>query len=207
ELRDTANTIVNRKRVFFQRSNSIDEEETDNNNYNELSVITDNFAKKYDLFNIKHHLLALQPLTNELERAGLIGIVKSENIDLMHNYFYSFWKEKDGQDPEAAWTAYAEKLQHVENNYTNPIERGYETDRGIIYLKHGAPDEQTNRSRKSNYGEYEVWTYYSLEDMGTIDFVFSNIDDINDNFQLVHSNLKGEVYDKNWADFLKTGDY
>ena len=51
------------------------------------------------------------------------------------------------------------------------------------------------------YGQrYEVWYYYSQQ--GGIYFVFSDIGGYGE-YQLVHSNATGEVYDNEWEYRLK----
>ena len=203
ELKNSKNEIVERKRTFFQRSNKNKEVvENINTKQNELNVINNNFAKKYDLKNIKHHILALDPIADYFEKATIEGMANSEDLIQMQNYFYSFWSQRNSKEPEAAWKEYAEKLQYVEKNYTNMSNRGYETARGRVYLKYGAPYRE-KLNRDGNDGEFWLWNYENIEGQSNVYFIFLNRNKVTDDFMLVHSSLKGELYDKVWAEYLK----
>lgn len=203
ELKDAENKILQRKRTFFQRSNRNKfTVENVNNQRNELEVITNNFAKKYDLKNIDHHLQALSPIATNFEKATIESFNKSEDLTQMQNYFFSFWKQRNAKDPEAAWKAYAVKLQFVEKEYTSMNQRGYETSRGRLYLRHGEPFRMQFYRRKS-MGEFWIWNYELLDGQSNVNFVFLNSSNITDDFVLVHTNLRNAVYDKEWAEYLK----
>lgn len=202
ELKDSANAIVERKRTFFQRSNKAENTvENVHEQKGELAVITNNFARKYNLANIKHHISALGPIANTFEYASIQGFENSENLEQMQNYFFSFWKGRNPDEPEAEWMAYAKVLQYVENTFTSMSQRGFETDRGIVYLMHGKPFLEKLYNRDGN--EFWIWNYERINDQGNVYYVFLNRDNISDDFQLVHSTLKNELYDETWADFIE----
>lgn len=203
ELKDSKNNIVERKRTFFQRNNKSNiTVENIHSQKDELAVITNNFAKKYDLENIRHHTLALAPIAGVFERATIESFRNSDDLEQMQNYFFSFWKSKNIKDPEAEWMVYAKKLQHVENTFTTLSNRGFETSRGSLYLTYGEP-QHTQLHRDDNIGEFWVWNYERLNGEGNVFFIFTNTDNITDDFKLVHTTLKGEVYDKFWAEYIK----
>jgi GWxTD domain-containing protein len=204
ELRDSENKLIERKRYFFQRSNQ--RESTQSLSYHELDVITNNFAKKYDLANILHHVKALKPIADEFERAAIDGIVREGNLEKLQNYFFTFWKKRDATNAEAQWMAYAEKLQYVEQRFTTTTERGFETERGRVYLKYGPPVERIERPN-SSVGQYEVWYYEHLRNQSTVYFVFVNQNRITEEFFLVHTNLVGEIYSRYWAERIKNGEF
>lgn len=201
ELKDDNNNIVEIKRAFFQRNNkNKDVVENIHTKKDELEVITNNFAKKYDLGNIRHHCLALAPISNSFEKATLESFKNSEDIELMQNYFFSFWKERNPSEPEAEWMAYAEKLQFVEKKFTTLSNRGYETSRGIVYLMYGPPDD--SRLYRKNV-EFWLWNYEKLKGQGNVYFIFVNRDKITDDYVLEHTTLRGELNNKKWAEFIK----
>lgn len=201
ELKDENNEIVEIKRTFFQRNNkNKDVVKNKNIQKNELEVITNNFARKYNLANIRHHCLALAPISSTFERATLESFKNSTDTTLMQNYFFSFWKERNPKEPEAEWMAYAKKLQFVEKTFTTISNRGYETARGVIYLTFGKP-EDTKLYRKGE--EFWLWNYEKLNGQGNVYFIFVNKDKITDDFVLEHTSLKGQIHSKKWSDFLK----
>lgn len=202
-LKNSKNEVVEIKRTFFQRNNKNElAVENVNEKTNELSVITNNFARKYDLRNIKHHLAALTPIADMFEEASIEGLKTSDNLEQLQNYFFSFWTQKDKKDPESAWNAYAKKLQHVESVYTNNTYRGYETARGRVYLRYGEPYRE-NLKRRSRDGEFWLWNYENILGQANVYFIFENRSNISDDFVLVHTSLRGEIFDKEWAEYLK----
>ncbi len=205
ELKDANNKVVEIKRTFFQRNNkNANVVENIHTQKDELNVITNNFAKKYDLANIRHHIQALAPLATQFEMATIESFKASDDVEQMQNYFYSFWSERNSKDPEAEWMAYAKKLQYVEKTFTNANKRGYETPMGIVYLMYGKPSDERFNGRNKTGGEFWVWNYERIKNQGNVYFVFVNRDNITDDFVLVHTSLKGQIYDKNWAKYLKS---
>lgn len=205
ELRSKENELLDRKRMFFQRYNK-NKEELDNIDYYELNVINNNFAKKYDLNSIRHHLKALQPLAIEFENAAIAGAIKSDDLSTMQNYFYSFWSKRDSKNPEARWNEYAKKLQLVESEFGNTMIEGYQSSRGRVYLQYGKPKERLERT-VNQIGRIELWTYEQIENQGNVQFLFIEYDLYEDPFPLVHSNYSKEIYSKQWADYLKTNNF
>lgn len=204
ELRNSENKLLDRKKIFFQQINKT--ENTDFRDFNELDVISKNFARKYDLKNIIHHTQALAPIANDFEKAAIEGLIAAQNLEDLQNYFFTFWKKRDAVNAEALWKSYAEKLQFVEQKFSTSTERGYQTERGVIYLKYGAPTERVERPN-SQMGQYEVWYYEQLKSQATIYFVFVNQNRITEEFFLVHSNLIGEIFSKVWAERIRTGNF
>lgn len=206
ELRDENNSLIDRKRMYFQRMNKLDESELDNVDYYELNVIKNNFAKKYDLRNISHHIKALKPIAEGFEKAAIDGAVNGQQLDLMQNYFYSFWSKRDPHNPEQRWKEYAEKVQYVDQEFGNSIIEGHETDRGMVYLQHGKPYERIERNT-STYGYIEIWRYEMIDGQPQIVFLFQENDIYGDEFQLVHSNLNNEMFSREWSQILKSNNF
>ncbi len=201
ELRDANNKKIDRKRMFFQRNNK-ETENLDQLDYHELEVVKNNFAKKYDDRNIRHHLEAVSVIASVTEKEDITTALNSSNLEFMQNQFYSFWKQRNKKNPEAAWKAFIPILKHVENTYNTAFLEGYKTDRGYVYLKYGKPLEVISR-KHSNYGNIELWRYNNINGIGNIHFLFISNEQSKDDFQLVTSNLKGERIDMNWEKIIK----
>lgn len=203
ELRDSKNTIVERKRISFQRNNKI---EVEIDNPNELGVIAKNFAKKYDLKSMKYHIEGIIPIADEFEKAAIQGLLKSDDLAQLQNYFYAFWTKRDKTNPESSWMIYAESVQFADKDFGTSTERGALSERGMIYLKYGKPVERVERPN-SEIGQYEVWYYEFVEDRSTVYFVFMNTNRITEEFFLVHSNLNNEQFSRFWDLKIKEGNY
>lgn len=206
ELRDENNTMLDRKRMFFQRYNNTAQEEQDNTDYYELKVIKDNFAKKYDLRNITHHLKALRPISDDFEIAAIIGAIKAKDLTVMQNYFYSFWSKRDSKNPEERWMEYAEKLQFVDQEFGNSMIEGHESSRGRVYLQYGKPLERIERVN-TQYGAIEIWLYEQIDKQGNVEFLFVENQLFDDEFQLVHSSLNGEIFSREWSQILQSNNF
>lgn len=204
ELRDSKNTIVERKRISFQRNNNILNDDVDD--VNELGAITKNFARKYDLKSIKYHIEGLKPIANEFEKSAIQGLLKSDDLAQLQNYFYAFWTKRDKTNPESSWMTYAENVQFADKDFGTSTERGALSERGMVYLKYGKPVERVERPN-SEIGQYEVWYYEFIEERSTIYFVFMNTNRITEEFFLVHSNLNTERYSRFWDLKIREGNY
>ncbi|MEZ4929592.1 MAG: GWxTD domain-containing protein [Chitinophagales bacterium] len=183
ELRNDKNEVADRKRMFFQRYNKL-KEDLDVVENRGLGVIENNFAKKYDLRNITHHLNALKPIADKFEEAAINGAIDSKDLALMQNYFYSFWSKRDSKNPEDRWMEYANLVKFADDEFGNTMIEGNETSRGITYLKYGKPTERLERNTR-DFGRIEVWTYEFLEGQGNVKFMF--VENFGSNSSLVHS--------------------
>lgn len=97
-----------------------------------------------------------------------------------------------------AFSRYAFALQ---NFGTLPGARdGWKTDRGRVLMQYGQWDKRDEVPAPVYGQRYEVWYYYSQQ--GGIYFVFSDVKGYGE-YQLVHSNASGEVYDNDWEYRLK----
>ena len=78
------------------------------------------------------------------------------------NLFYSLWKDMD-PTPETEHNElmdeYYKRVSYANENFDG-WKDGWETDRGMIYILFGPPDqvERTNPSM-SNSTLYQIWTY------------------------------------------------
>lgn len=205
ELRNDKNEVIDRKRMFFQRYNKL-KEDLDVVENKGLGVIENNFAKKYDLRNITHHLNALKPISDKFEEAAINGAIDSKDLSLMQNYFYSFWSKRDSKNPQDRWMEYATLVKFADDEFGNTMIEGNETSRGIIYLKYGKPTERLERNTR-DFGRIEVWTYEFLEGQGNVKFMFVENPLAQNEFPLVHSTLKNQMFDKEWDRIIKNNNY
>jgi len=117
----------------------------------------------------------------------------------MQQYLYSFWVNRNKENPEAEWNKYNTDVKKVNKLFSTQTMRGYETDRGRVYLQYGAPDQRTVVESEPNSYPYEIWQYYKLKDQSNRKFLFYNQDLVTNNYTLLHSDAKGEVYDAAWS--------
>ena len=84
-------------------------------------------------------------------------------------------------------------------HYSTPIDHGFETDRGRVFLQYGPPNNIEGNTREPGAYPYEIWHYYKLtNNQSNVKFVFYNPDLITNDYQLIHSDARGEIYDARW---------
>ena len=75
---------------------------------------------------------------------------------------------------------------------------GYENDRGMIYLKYGAPTERVVVENENGAIPYEVWQYNSVPNNTNAMFLFYRPGFVTNDFKLLHTTVNGEVRNKAW---------
>ncbi|MEK6614660.1 MAG: GWxTD domain-containing protein, partial [Bacteroidota bacterium] len=96
-------------------------------------------------------------------------------------------------------------VKAVNKKFGTFVFKGYETDRGRIYLQYGPPDKREEYPSEPNAYPYEIWVYYRLSDNSNLNptqtnkqFIFYNQDLVTNNYQLLHSNALSETHDSRW---------
>jgi len=175
--------------------------------------ITNTFASRITSKDtLTDYIRSLAPISTANEKEFAESRIQEGDLKLMQQYFYNFWQTRNEANPEAAWIAYNKEVQKVNRNYGTQIMKGYQTDRGRVYLQYGAPDQIQLMYNEPSAYPYEVWQYYTIRGSATnVDinspdnttqsnkkFVFANFDLVTNNYVLIHSDARGEVRDDRW---------
>jgi GWxTD domain-containing protein len=200
EVRDRQGELVVRREQFIQRNNPI-KYNYDLQAMDQLDVRT-TFA---DLFTerdtLAEHIRSLRPIADPLERKIIDDRWKDREMDLMKRFFYSFWANRSA-DPETAWREYREQVVKVNRLFSCRVMKGYETDRGYVYLKYGAPNSMMDRFHEMDSYPYTMWHYYRAGKYTNRRFVFYQASLANDCFELLHSEVPGEIQNPRWNQIL-----
>lgn len=196
ELRDKNNNVVTDKTLFFQRVNK----DVDENMAMIDSIAFDDIVTKdsIDLF-----LSYLVPIASEMEKSIIQTKLDNMSAQLKMNFFYNFWSNRNKVNPKGEWLKYKEQVKEIDRKYSSNVQRGYETDRGRVELKYGKPNDIADRPNTSGKLPYQIWHYYHLEKANNVLFVFYQPQLVSKHYELLHSDLPGEVKNKNWKEFLK----
>jgi hypothetical protein len=103
-------------------------------------------------------------------------------------------------DPAGEWAKYYEKVKYVNKQFTSYTKKGYETDRGRVYLQYGgAPNQRVISPLTPTNYPYEIWEYYRLPD-GEVDkkFVFYESSLSTNDYELLYSDARGEIQTPQW---------
>ncbi len=204
ELRNQKNELIKIKKLFFQRSNprlKIDVASLD------IASYESSFAVDLPEDSIDYYINSLVPIADPMENRFITHDVSDLKDEVIKRKFiYSFWMKRDELDPEQAFDVYQAQLAEADLLYATQIKKGFETDRGRIFLKYGKPNTVAKRGREPNVYPYEIWQYYQLPVRSNARFVFYNPDLVSNDYALLHSNVFGEINDYRWKYKLQKRD-
>jgi GWxTD domain-containing protein len=156
------------------------------------------YLSKYTPGQIRLILKMLVPIADPTERLNIGEFLKSPN-DVYSRYFiYNFWTKRNSKDPEAAWKAYAEKVKYTNREFNASMLRGFESDRGRIFLEYGAPTERIKVENEDGANPYEIWQYNVLNDQANVLFLFCRTGFVGSDYRLIHTTYAGEKSNRKW---------
>lgn len=132
--------------------------------------------------------------------------INRKDPNLMRGYLVTYWKTQaaDTTDALQLWYNYYKRVLETNALLKCGKQKGYYTDRGRVYLQYGKPDQRNQVNSEPETYPYEIWHYYRIYDKVTKrfftnkKFVFANFAIADDCYKLIHSDVKGEVYDERW---------
>jgi GWxTD domain-containing protein len=205
EARNQQNEVVTSQKLFFQRSNPYARL-----NLDELAMgnVDNTFVDKFtNLDTLKDYVSSTYPISSALEKNFIKGQLKDGDLKTLQQYFLGFWKRRNPTDPEKAWKEYKYQVEVAEHNFGTPVKRGYQTDRGRVYLQYGPPNVRAERYNEPSNYPYEIWQYYAVENQTNRKFVFYSPDMVTSDFFLLHSDAIGEIHNQRWQVDLRSRIY
>jgi GWxTD domain-containing protein len=166
----------------------------------------DSFVKNYNLKQLQRNTAALFPIAAASERFVVRDAEAITDLQLLQRFFYIFWYERNASNPEKAWKEYTEKLNYVASKYGTSLRKGYESDRGRVYLAFGAPDKIEFVLREKDARPYEIWFYYATKGRTNVKFLFMQPGMQVNEMILLHSTEKDEMYNPEWRRYLLLND-
>ena len=157
-----------------------------------------------DLQRIKLNIDASSVLADKAEQGALDGLTKSDNLEELQRFFYNFWYTRNPQNPEAEWKAYAEKLNYVADKYGYGALKGYQTDKGRLYLRYGPPNREVRASSERGTRPYEIWFYNELDKHTNLNILFVQMSSLANERVLLHSSDPEFYFNPYWASQLFT---
>ncbi len=197
EVRNKQNKLLAYKQLFFQRSN-IPSKPLVTEDIAAIDVTNTFISSVKERDSLIEYIDCLYPISTGLEaQTGESQILESD-IRSMQQYLYYFWSRRNPEDPGKAWAEYRQEVLKVNNSYGTQIKKGYETDRGRVYLQYGAPNIISDSKDEPAAYPYEVWQYYKVKNQSNRKFVFYAIERSLNDYKLLHSDAIGEIYQANW---------
>jgi GWxTD domain-containing protein len=211
EVRDRENKLLTDKRSFFQRLNKeIPLDQVRLQAIDISNAFVTNYKSKDTLIDC---IRSLRPISTTSEIEFAENLLKETKIELLQQYFYNFWMLRNELDPKTAWLNYHKEVLKTNKEFTSFGIKGYDTDRGRVYLQYGPPDQRNTVNSDPSTYPYEIWQYNSLVNKSQLltnpgnrqsnkRFVFYNPDLVTNRYPLIHSDARGELQDSRWQMLL-----
>jgi GWxTD domain-containing protein len=90
--------------------------------------------------------------------------MKKAKTEEREKLWKEFWKKRDptpGTERNEFEEEYLDRVTYANEHFSYGGWPGYRTDRGIVYIKFGPPDEVESFPFEMDKYPYEVWTYYN----------------------------------------------
>ena len=197
EVRNAKNEVLTHKSLRFFRNNvpPIDvythAEPVEGNNVLFTELITDRDT-------LTEYIKSLRPRADFLERTLIDKQINRASTEELQQFLYTFWEKRNKENPQLAWDEYRDLVEEVNEMYGTKIKKGYETDRGRVYLQYGKPDQLVDVPSEPNAYPYQIWYYYHIGNYNNRKFVFYSRDLASNDYTLLHSDMVGEFYNNQW---------
>ena len=206
EARDRNNDLIGLNRYFFQRSNPY--YQIDNTLLSSIDLDHVFTGKINNIDTIREYIRMINPISTLVEKDYASELIKTDDLRTMQQYFYTFWSSRNKLEPKQAWLDYYSQVQRVNASFNTVNGKGYDSDRGIVFLKYGAPDRIVQSYFEPGAYPYEIWHYYVLgESQRNKKFVFMTQDLVTNDFRLIHSDATGEISNFRWPNEIYSGTY
>lgn len=200
QIKDKNNTIIAEKKQRFQRLNlreSVQIKDLNKQNF------VNTFANEIPADSLTAYIKCLSPIASDLERSTINNQVEELTEKMKREFMYQFWKNQTPEAPHRGWLRYLNRVKYVERQFSDRSSKGYETDRGRIYLKYGMPNSINDQPNSNHSYPYQVWHFYKAGKFNNKTCIFYSPNMIGNEYILLHSDIPGENKDPNWQRTLK----
>lgn len=199
EIKDKTNQAVASKERRFFRKTELDNDEPSN------ASIDLTFVQQFqDSISLMEHIRSLTPISQGNEKTIIVDILPSYSLKQMQGFMYQFWYKRNPISPELAWTDYKKEVAACNNEFGTAIKKGWETDRGRVYLQYGKPSTRVVRHHDPDYWPFEIWHYYQTNNnLHNKRLLFYNTT-LNGDFELLHSDIPNEVTNFDWKNMVRS---
>ncbi len=196
EVRDKQNKLVGLQKFYFERDNA--KVQAVLKDFDKV-VTEHSFVEMYkNKDSLAEYIRCLYPISSENEKIFANNQVNHSDLASMQKFFLAFWQARNAESPGEAWGKYLIEVKKVNNEFSTNIKKGYNTDRGRVYLEYGEPNTIVKQYYEPSALPYEIWQYYTCKNQKNKKFVFCDNDLATNDFVLIHSDAVGEVNDYKW---------
>ncbi len=201
EIRNTKNVAIYTGSRNFKRANA--EAQLSDAEIEQLMLSSSFISMVSNMDTLTEYIDCLRPIATAREK-GTIDAQKEvlNSLELKKTFFYTFWATHAPNDPSIGWSDYKSQVNLVNKIFSTRIKKGYSTDRGRVWLQYGPPNVRNEVPTEPTAYPYEIWQYYKINQFSNKRFVFYNRDLVSNDYQLLHSDMFGEVRNQNWQAWL-----
>ncbi|MGH1365559.1 MAG: GWxTD domain-containing protein [Calditrichia bacterium] len=117
-------------------------------------------------------------------------------VDEKRKYVYDFWNRREKSSP-GLQAEYYGRVKEANQQFSFSGLRGWKSDMGRVHIVYGPPSQRERIPSDMRTRPYEIWYYYEME--GGTQFVFVDVNGYDD-YRLVTSTVRDEIYDPNWKE-------
>jgi GWxTD domain-containing protein len=196
------NDTIFSKDLFFQRRSDIKNEYVSIDNI----AIDEEWMTQVPRDSIPYFLGSIMPISPKYEYETIRKMLKTDDTTSMEKYFFAFWKKTAPENTAREWQKYRHQIYYCEALFGTQVKHAYETDRGRVWLKYGAPNQFIDRPNEPSAYPYQIWQYYRIGKRSNVKFIFYSPSLVTNDYPLLHSNMLGELQNYRWQNDLYKRD-
>ena len=161
------------------------------------------FVGKFSMRQLMAILKMISPNADHSEGAIIRSFQKKPDEVYIRYFIYNYFSKNNKAHPEDEWKKFSAYIREINRQFDGGGKMGYETDRGIVYMKYGKPDELVRVPNEAGALPYEIWRYNTVgntNQRGT--FVFYQAGFTVGDFRYLTSNVTGELQNPAWRNVL-----
>lgn len=199
ETRSRKDVLLAQRKLNFYRKNPYLNLKLED--YTQVDI-RNSFVMTLDTTQIDYCLRAATPQIDQYNIVYLRDLMKTKKWYAQRQFLLTYWLTQDAQTPDIPFVKYMTNIAEIDKKFKGTFGYGFETDRGNIYLKYGEPNEVIREESDPGAPPYEIWRYNQLGNQVDIKFLFYNPTLAGNNFDLLHTNKRGELQNPQWERVL-----
>jgi GWxTD domain-containing protein len=165
--------------------------------------LANTFVAKYNQAQLRAILKMILPQADPTEIATINNFFKRPDEMYTRYFIYNYFSKYNKVHPEEEWKAFSEKIKEVNREFNAGGQMGYETERGIVYIQYGKPDERVRVPSESGAVPYEIWRYNNVGNTSQVGlFLFYQPGNASGDYRILHSTAPGQRYNPAWRSML-----
>ncbi len=189
---DKTNTVRSHNEFFIQHY------ALNSSSYSTIDSANNFFAQITNTDTLNDLVRSMKPIATAGQKGYIDNIGKDTNTKLKQQFLYNFWLERSPNNTYEAYTKYMKEVAYINKMYKTIMFKGYQADRGRVYLQYGKPSQLAKFDREPNSYPYEIWQYYTTDKRNNRRFIFYLPDLATNDYVLLHSDAYGEIRNDKW---------